>query len=178
MIVLLPDPLGPSRPKISFRRIVRSTLSTARALVLIQKKDELTSQIAELQITLEKNAAEAEESKRSLIAFQGEIESLKREKDQMLARKATAEARIQIQETLDGLSTEADIRALENVRENIEKLQAEAEIGAEIEGDSLDDKLEKIREKAADSNAQAQLDELKKQMAARKAAQTEGPKNL
>ncbi|MEE2751562.1 MAG: PspA/IM30 family protein [Myxococcota bacterium] len=148
------------------------------ALVLIQKKDELTVQIAELQVTLEKNAAEAEDSKRSLIAFAGEIEALKREKDQMLARKANAEARIQIQETLDGLSTEADIRALENVRENIEKLQAEAEIGDEIDGASLDEKLANIREKAADSNAQSQLDELKKQMAARKAAQTEGPKNL
>jgi phage shock protein A len=96
----------------------------------------------------------------------------------MLAKKANAEARITIQETLDGLSTEADIRALESVRENIEKLQAEADIGAEIEGESLDDKLVRIREKAADANAQAELDELKKQMAARRAAQAEGPKNL
>ena len=123
-------------------------------------------------------AAQAEESKRSLLSFQGEIEKLKREKDEMLAKKANAEARITIQETLDGLSTEADIRALESVRENIEKLQAEADIGAEIEGESLDDKLARIREKATDANAQAELDEMKKQMAARKAAQAEGPKNL
>ena len=148
------------------------------ALVLIQKKGELTGQIAELQVELERVAAQAEESKRSLIAFQGEIEKLKREKDEMLAKKANAEARITIQETLDGLSTEADIRALESVRENIEKLQAEADIGTEIEGESLDDKLVRIREKAADANAQAELDELKKQMAARRAAQAEGPKNL
>ena len=53
-----------------------------------------------------------------------------------------------------------------------------ARIGAEIEGESLDDKLARIREKATDANAQAELDEMKKQMAARKAAQAEGPKNL
>ncbi len=37
MIVLLPEPLGPSRPKISWERISKSTSSTARALVRIQK---------------------------------------------------------------------------------------------------------------------------------------------
>jgi len=148
------------------------------ALVLIEKKDELTGQIAELKVELERVAGQADESKRALITFQGEIEKLKREKDEMLAKKASAEARITIQETLDGLSTEADIRALEGVREHIEKLQAEADIGAEIEGESLDDKLARIREKAADANAQSQLDEMKKQIAARKALQAEGPKNL
>jgi phage shock protein A len=88
----------------------------------------------------------------------------------MLARKSNAEARIQIQDTLNGLSTDADIKALENVREHIDKLQAEADIGSEIQGDSLDHKLKKIREKAANSSAKTQLDEMKRQMAARKAA--------
>jgi phage shock protein A len=144
------------------------------ALVLIQKKDELTGQIEKLSAELAKVSDQAEDAKRGLISFQAEIEKLKREKDQMLAKKANAEARIQIQETLDGLSTEADIKALEGVREHIDKLQAEADIGSEIQGDSLDAKLAKIREKAADGSARMQLDEMKKQMAARKAAVAEG----
>jgi len=139
------------------------------ALVLIQKKDELTRNIEAISTELSKVSEQAEEAKRGLIQFQAEIEKLKREKDEMLAKKANAEARIQIQETLDGLSTEADIKALDGVREHINKLQAEADIGSEIQGDSLDTKLAKIREKAADSSARAQLDEMKKQMAARKA---------
>ncbi|MBW1880621.1 MAG: PspA/IM30 family protein [Deltaproteobacteria bacterium] len=144
------------------------------ALVLIQKKDELTGHIERLSAELSKVSDQAEEAKRGLISFQSEIEKLKREKDQMLAKKANAEARIQIQETLDGLSTEADIKALDGVREHIDKLQAEADIGSEIQGDSLDAKLAKIREKAADSSAKVQLEEMKKQMAARKAAVAEG----
>jgi phage shock protein A len=141
------------------------------ALVLIQKKDELTSEIESLSAELKKVSEQAEEAKSGLIAFQAEIEKLKREKEQMLAKKANAEARIQIQETLDGLSTDADVKALDNVREHISKLQAEADIGSEIQGESLDAKLKKIKEKAGNSRrAKSQLDEMKRQMAARKTA--------
>lgn len=140
------------------------------ALVLIQKKDELNTAIAEIQAELEKVSAQADDAKAGLVAFQGEIEKLKREKHEMLAKKANAEARIQIQETLDGLSTDADIRALENVREGIDKLQAEADVGAEIDDSNLEAKLEDIKAKTATASARAQLDEMKKQMAAQKAA--------
>jgi phage shock protein A len=140
------------------------------ALVLIQKKDELNGAIAQIQAELEKVSAQAEDAKAGLVAFQGEIEKLKREKHEMLAKKANAEARIQIQETLDGLSTDADIRALENVREGIDKLQAEADVGAEVNDSDLDAKLDEIKSKTATASAQAQLDEMKKQMAAKKAA--------
>ena len=140
------------------------------ALVLIQKKDELNTAIAEIQIELEKVSAQADDAKAGLVAFQGEIEKLKREKHEMLAKKANAEARIQIQETLDGLSTDADIRALENVREGIDKLQAEADVGAEIDDSNLDAKLDEIKAKTATASARSQLEEMKKQMAAQKAA--------
>lgn len=140
------------------------------ALVLLQRKNELERAVEQLKLDLEKVTGQAEEAKQSLVAFQGEIDKLKRERDEMLAKKATAEARIQIQETLDGLSTDADIKALENVREGIHKLQAQADVGTEIKGESLDSKLKKIKEKAADVTARSQLEEMKKQMAARNAA--------
>ena len=140
------------------------------ALVLIQKKEELDTSIAELRVELEKVSTQAEESKKGLLQFQGEIQKLKREKVEMLAKKANAEARIKIQETLEGLSTDADIKALENVRETIQKKVAEADVQGEIKGESLDDKLAKIRAKTANASARAQLEEMKKQMAAKREA--------
>ena len=113
---------------------------------------------------------QAESAKQSLIDFQGEIQKLKRERDEMLAKKATAEARIKIQSSLDGLSTDADIKALENVRERIHKLDAEADVGREIQDNSLDAKLKAIKAKTGDVQAKAQLDELKKLHAARTSA--------
>ena len=140
------------------------------ALVLIQKKDELTTAIESLSGELTKVSGQAEEAKSGLLQFQAEIQKLKREKDEMLAKKANAQARISIQETLDGLSTDADIKALDNVREHIDKLQAEADIGSEVKGASLDEKLARIKGKAANSSAKRQLDQMKSQMAARKSA--------
>lgn len=145
------------------------------ALLLIQKKDELTASIERTSAELKKVSTQAEDAKAGLLQFQGEIEKLKREKEKMIAAKANAEARIEIQETLDGLSTDADVKALDNVREHIDKLQAEADIGAEIKGDSLDQKLAKIKERAANSSARTQLEEMRKQMQARQVAEG-GPK--
>lgn len=141
------------------------------ALVLLEKKNQLESRISEVAVELEKISGQAEEAKSGLIQFQSEIEKLKREKTEMLAKKANAEARVKIQETLDGLSTDADIKALENVRESIQKKAAEADIGSEIQGDSLDQKLARIKTKAASATAKSQLEEMKKQLAAKRSAQ-------
>lgn len=140
------------------------------ALVLLQKKNDLEKSIESLKVDQEKVSKQAEEAKESLVAFAAEIDKLRREREEMLAKKATADARIMIQETLDGLSTDADIKQLENVRENINKRQAEADVGSEIKGDSLDARLKKIKEKTGDVTARSQLEELKRQSAARQAA--------
>ena len=140
------------------------------ALLLIEKKDEVEARLQELTGELEKVSAQAEDAKSGLLQFQSEITKLTREKTEMLAKKANAEARLKIQESLDGLSTDADIKALENVRESIHKSQAEADIGSEIKGESLDAKLAKIKSKAASASARSQLEEMKRQMAAKKEA--------
>ncbi len=146
------------------------------ALVLLQKKNELDTSITTLKGELDKVSSQAEEAKSGLITFQGEIEKLKREKQEMLAKKATAEARIQINETLEGLSTDADIKALDGVRESIHKRVAEADVSGEVKGSSLDDKLAKIKAKTGNAAARAQLDELKRQMGAQQAASAEAVK--
>jgi phage shock protein A len=140
------------------------------ALVLLEKKNELEGSIVSLNAELAKVRVQAEEAKSGLIQFQAEIEKLKREKTEMLAKRANAEARIKINETLNGLSTDADIKALENVRENIEKMEAEADISSEIQGTSLDAKLKKIKAKTGNATARNQLEQLKKEMASKQAA--------
>lgn len=140
------------------------------ALVLISKRDELTNRIAAVSEELTSVERQAEDAKAGLLQFQAEIQKLQREKEQKLAQKVNAEARIAIQESLSGLSLDADVKALDNVRQSIDKLKAEADIGSELEGEGLDAKLAKIRSKAKDAAAQSQLDELKRQLAARKSA--------
>ena len=140
------------------------------ALVLIEKKNELEKALSDLAGELAKVSTQAEEAKDGLLAFQGEIEKLKRERDEMLAKKATAEARIKIQESLDGMSTDADIKALENVREHIQKLAAQADVGQEMKDGSLDARLKAVKAKTGNAAAKSQLEELKKLQAAKAAS--------
>jgi phage shock protein A len=140
------------------------------ALHLIERKDALTADVAGIQQELAKTSAEAEDAKQSLLAFQSEIEKLRKEKESMLAKQQNAQARIKIQETLSGLSTDADIKALDNVREHIGKLQAQADMGSELGDSSLDSKLRRIKAKASTSAARAQLDAIKRARAAQQQA--------
>ncbi len=141
------------------------------ALVLIQRKDELEKDIERVQGELDSTTGEAEEAKQSLIQFQGQIEELRREKEAMLARLATAQARHTIQQQLDMLSPEADVRALETVREHINRLNAEVDVAKELGDQSLTQKIRKIKQETAHTSARAELDELKKASQAQKAGQ-------
>ncbi|MEQ8272575.1 MAG: PspA/IM30 family protein [Deltaproteobacteria bacterium] len=141
------------------------------AMVLISKKNALEAEVNELNQELEQAKQDAEDAKGSLLNVQAEINKLKSEKDRMLAKMASAKARIQIQDQLEGLSVDAEVKALDNVRDHINNMSAEAKLGRELAGESLDGKLAKLRRQTGDVTAKKQLEELKAKRAAAKAAQ-------
>ena len=132
------------------------------SIMLIEKQDQLEASIASKQVELQGISKQADDSMEQLQQFEGEIQKLKREKDEMLAKEANASAQIKIQEALNGLSVDADIQALSNVRESIEKKAAEARVGVELADNSLDNKLDKLRQEGAKSRAHARLEEMKR----------------
>jgi len=136
------------------------------ALVLIQKKNALDEDIASLEADFKSANEDAEEAKSSLIEVKGEIDKLKAEKDRMLARFQSAEARLKIQESLDGLSVDAEVKALAGVREHIKGKVAEARLGTELRESDLDVRLKKLTQTAGSVNARAQLEAMKKAQAA------------
>jgi phage shock protein A len=141
------------------------------ALVLISKKTALEGEVAELRDELQQAESDAEDAKRSLLGVQSEINKLKAEKDRMLAKMQSAQARIKIQDQLEGLSVDAEVKALENVREHINTLSAQAKLNKELAGESLDSKLADLRRQTGDVTARKQLEEIKAKRAAAKAAQ-------
>jgi phage shock protein A len=134
----------------------------AAALILISRRDGLRAEVERLTGELGDLTGEAETAKKNLIAFQQEIARLREEKVRMIARLANAQARLRLQETLNGLSTDADIRALEGVRDHINQLVAEVQVARDTSDTDLERRLGKIREAEADAAARAQLDELKR----------------
>ncbi len=132
------------------------------ALHLLERQELLESSLAEYRGDIEAAAGQAENAKESLRAIKGEIEKLKRERDKTVATIKDAEARKSIQDQLDGLSVDDDVKALENVREYADKVKAEANIGDELKEDSIDGKLAKIKAATGTAKARARLDALKK----------------
>ena len=135
------------------------------ALRLVGRKQTLTEDLEHAERELEGVRTEAEEAKTNLVRFREEIRSLEREKGRMMATLANAKARRRIQEALAGISVDADMRALEAVREHVARASTERILDGELEGMvGLDSRLRAIREEARQEAAQAELDELKRQM--------------
>jgi phage shock protein A len=132
------------------------------ALALIGRRDAVATEVTRLTTELGELTQEAEAAKQNLIAFQNEIARLRDERVRMLARLANARARLRFQTALGGLSPDADIRALEEVRDHINRLVTEAQTSRELGDRELEKRLGKIREVEAESAARAQLEELKR----------------
>ncbi len=145
------------------RRAVRNDQDDL-AVSLIERKNQLVSEIEHSERELEALRSEAGDAKSNLVRFREEIRSLEREKGRVLASLANARARRRIQETLAGLSVEADVRALEGVREHAARVAAEGMLEGEI-GAALDTagRLRTLREEARTEAAHRELEELKRQ---------------
>ncbi len=146
------------------------------AVVLIQKQTALDRELVELRAELELAQKDADSAKSSLITVQTEIRKLKAERDSQLAKLQSAQARIRIQNQLDGLSVDAEVKALDNVRDHIKTTIAEANLGRELSESSLDARLAALSNQAGDVQARQQLAEMKTKRAAQQAAQ--GQKTL
>ena len=141
------------------------------AVVLIQKKNGLEQEVLEMRGDLDTASKDADSAKSSLLQVQAEIKKLKAERDTMLARMQSAQARLKIQEQLDGLSVDAEVKALENVRDHIKTTVAAANLGKELSETSLDARLAALKDKAGDVQAKQQLAEIKAKRAAQQASQ-------
>ncbi|HEY2325253.1 MAG TPA: PspA/IM30 family protein [Thermoanaerobaculia bacterium] len=144
------------------------------AVVLIQKKNTLAAELADLQTDMQAAHSDADSAKTSLLGVQSEIKKLQAERDSMLAKMQSAQARLKIQEQLDGLSVDDEVRALDNVRTHIKNTIAEANLGKELSDSSLDSRLAGLRSQVGDVQAKQELAALK----ARKAAQQQGQKTM
>jgi phage shock protein A len=131
------------------------------ALLLIHRKHELESDSARIKEELAELTGEVDDAKKSLIRFKTEIERLKVEKVTMLARFRNARARVRIRRVIEELSYDEDLRALQEVRESIQRMLGQADVHRELHDSELEQKLEEIRLNNADARAQSELRELK-----------------
>jgi len=134
-------------------------------LTLISHKQVLIGDIERAEKEYDVLRSEAEEAKVNLVRFREEIRALEREKGRMILSVANANARRRIQEAIEGLSVDADMRALESVRAHVAKLTTAGELDRELgSDDDLSARVRVIRQEAGDEAARRELDELKRRL--------------
>jgi len=133
------------------------------SLSLIEQKQILMEELERAERELDGVRREAEEAKANLVRFRDEIRTLTREKGRMLATLANANARRRLNEAIDGLSVDADMKALEAVRDHIARVATEGQLDREIGGDDegMRRRLRAIRDDARHEAARRELEELK-----------------
>jgi phage shock protein A len=132
------------------------------AIILLQRRHVLEADCERFRAELADLTREADDAKKNLVAFKGEIEKLKVEKVTMMARFKNAQARMRIHRALEDLSFDDDVRALEEVRESIQQMLANARVGHEVGDSELDAKLAQIRTATDRTRAEAELADLKR----------------
>ena len=140
------------------------------AVILLQKKNVLEKEVADITAERDSSAKDADSAKASLLQVQAEIKKLQAERDSSLAKLANAQVKVKIQEQLEGLSVDAEVKALDGVREHIRTQVAAAQLGEELGQSDLDTRLKQLRSQSGEVTAKQQLADLKAQMAAKKAA--------
>ncbi len=134
------------------------------ALQLISQKEHLNGEMDRAERELEEVASEVEGAKGNLIKFRSEIRALEREKIRMLAALANARARRRFQRAIEGLSVDSEMKALDNVREQIARLRSEGRLDLELDDSGVQTRIRSMRREQRDEANRAELDELKRRM--------------
>jgi len=135
------------------------------AVTLIAQKQSLFEDLERAEAELDGVRIEAEDAKSNLVRFREEIRSLVREKGRMMATLANAKARRRLQMAIDGLSIDAEMVALEGVREHIGRMSTEGRLEKEIgEDDGMRVRLRAYRDEARHDAARAELEQLKAEL--------------
>jgi phage shock protein A len=134
------------------------------SVALISQKHALLGDLERAERELETLRSEAEDAKANLARFRTEIRSLVHEKSRMLATLANAQARQRLESALDGLSVDAEMKALEAVREHVAKLATAGILERELGGEPLRTRLREIRDSARDDAARRELALLKREL--------------
>jgi phage shock protein A len=150
------------------RRSVRNDRDDI-SLTLIERKQTLFEDLERAEGELADVRGQAEEAKANLVRFREEIRGLVREKGRMLATLANAKARRRLQVAIEGLSVDAEMDALESVREHITRITMEGELTKEIgeigeDGDALRHRLREFRDDARRDSAMNELNHLKREI--------------
>jgi len=137
----------------------------AVGLALIQHKQLLVGETERAEREWSGLQREADEAKGNLLRFREEIRALERERGRTLATLANARARRRLRQAFEGLSVDADMRALESVRSHVARMVSEGELERELGvPDGVGERIRALRADAEQETARRELETLKQEL--------------
>lgn len=132
------------------------------SVALLQRKEFLAGEIVEMEAEWQEATKDSDEAKSSLNALKSEVTRLKDERDRVIAKLKSAEARIAVQNQIEGLAVDAELKALEGVRENVTHRIAESKLNKELKESDIETKIATIREIGSKERAVKALEDIKR----------------
>jgi phage shock protein A len=134
------------------------------AVALIAHRRALLDELGRAERELAGVRGAADEAKANLVRFREEIRALEREKVRSLATLASAHARRRIQQAFARFEVDAEMRALEGVREAVARAVTSARLEGELGAEGIEPRLREIRAEARDDAARRELAEIKRRL--------------
>ena len=135
------------------------------SLMLLEQKNELEERILQLNDEAKLWNAQCEEAIESLTEHRNDIDKLKREKAFKLVQHKAAQLKNETFEQINGISEDADAKAIENIRDKIDNDIAKSNLNTELVSNSSTFKMKKLKNNSSKLKAKKQLELLKAQQA-------------
>ncbi len=127
------------------------------------QKEQLQARLDQTDAKADQLTEKVEDYKLELSNFQSRIEELKQEGDESVADLISSQSIIQIEQRLQGLSTDSTDQALTAVRRKVADTKAKAQITAELGGVDVARQRQRYRAAAKQSAGGTAFDEMLKQ---------------
>lgn len=127
---------------------------------LLTRRDRLQESLSEINGRVEILVKQADAVKEKLMEFDRAVRDLKDEARTNVARFRAARAVNRIQDIASGMSVEVDIKALDTVRQSVDREVGQTILSKELEGKTFDKKVLDLKREAAQLKAKGEFKKL------------------
>ena len=125
--------------------------------MLIEDEEKLINRIEQLTENRAVMEERVKDAQAKLVDFQHRIKSLREEKVEAVSQARVDRSTIELSHQLKGINADGEMRSLNNVRENLARLNAQAQMVDEMDSSSLDSRLEKYKKQISAESGRARF---------------------
>lgn len=125
--------------------------------MLQEEEEKLVQRIHQLTESRDSVRVQVENYQEKLVEFRHSINQLQSERDEAVAQSRVDRQTIELNRQLQGMSTESDMQALNELRNNLGRLRAQATMSEEMQSESLDSRIQKYKNAVKSNAAEAKF---------------------